>query len=64
MNCEHSGITIKLDGIHELSPHRFEVHQKLKNVTVEILKCTECGEISIGWIPQADTEDITEEGDE
>ena len=52
-----SDIIIKPDGIHELSPHAFRVTEKLKNVTVEILEC-ECGEISIGWYRQEDTEVI------
>lgn len=63
MNCNHGEVTIKPDGVHVLSPHKFHLERRLKNVTVEILKCPDCGEVSIGWIPQADTEDITEEGD-
>ncbi len=49
------GITIKPDGVHELSPHRFREKEILRNVTVQILECEHCGEISIGWYKQEDT---------
>jgi hypothetical protein len=55
------GITIKPDGVHELSPHPFALERKLRNVTVEVLRCPICGEYSIGWTRQPNTEDITEE---
>lgn len=58
MECNHNGIAIKPDGIHELSPHRYEEVKKLKNVTIQILRCKVCGEISIGWHRQDNTEDI------
>lgn len=61
MACNHNGITIKPDGIHELSPHKFKLEQKLRNVTVEILRCEECGEVSIGWYRQEDTEEVEED---
>ena len=53
-----NGITIKPDGVHTMSPHAFKLVQKLKNVTIEILECSECGEISIGWYRQEDTEEV------
>lgn len=56
--CEHEGITIKPDGIHELSPHYFKKVQVFKNVTVEILQCKKCGEVSIGWYRQENTEEV------
>jgi hypothetical protein len=62
MACNHNAITIKPDGIHELSPHKFKLEQKLRNVTVEILRCEECGEVSIGWYRQEDTEEVEEDG--
>lgn len=55
-------IVIKPDGVHELSPHRFQEEMKLKNVTVQILRCKDCGEVSIGWYRQDNTE-ILEKGD-
>lgn len=54
-------IIIKPDGIHELDSHIYELSEKYKNVTIEILKCKECGEISIGWYRQSDTIKIEEE---
>ena len=49
--CCHfpDGITIKPDGKHELSAHRFVEKETIHNVTVQILECKDCGEISIGW---------------
>ena len=38
----------------------YKLAQRLKNVTVEILTCPQCGKTSIGWKPQENTEDITE----
>ena len=52
------GVSVKLDGIHELSPHPLKLSQRLKNVTVEILECPKCGETSVGWYRQANTEEI------
>lgn len=46
------------DGVHELSAHKFVEETKLKNVTVQILKCKECGNVSIGWIRQDNTEEV------
>lgn len=43
------------DGIHELSKHQFEEEMILRNVTVQILKCKTCGEVSIGWLRQDNT---------
>lgn len=51
-------VSVKLDGIHELSPHPLKLSQRLKNVTVEILECPKCGETSVGWYRQANTEEI------
>ena len=58
MECNHNGITIKPDGIHELSPHNFKKVQRLKNVTIEILQCKVCGKVSIGWQRQKNPEEI------
>ena len=56
MESHKNRITIKPDGIHELSPHKFTEEMKLKNVTVQILRCKVCGEVSIGWYRQDNTE--------
>lgn len=61
MCCKCEGITIKPDGIHELSPHKFLLDAKYKNVTVEILRCEKCGEVSIGWYRQENTEEIIDD---
>lgn len=51
-------ISVKPDGVHDLSPHNFKKVQRLKNVTVEILQCKVCGKVSIGWYRQNNTEEI------
>lgn len=56
--CNHNGVIIKPDGVHELSPHMFILEQKLRNVTIEILRCPTCGEVSIGWYRQSNTEEV------
>ena len=55
------GVKVLPDGINELSPHMFKVKQILHNVTVEILECERCGEISIGWYRQDNTYEEQEE---
>lgn len=32
-----------------VDPCCFELYKRLKNVTIEILQCPECGKVSIGW---------------
>ena len=44
-----------------LDPCRYELSEKYRNVTVEILKCPVCGNVSIGWYKQENTEEITME---
>lgn len=57
--CEFpESMSIKPDGIHELSPHAFDLVGRYRNVTVEILRCKNCGEVSIGWFRQEDTDEI------
>ena len=58
--CSHGNVVIKPDGVHTLVPCVFELEQRLKNVTVEILTCPKCGKTSIGWYRQDNTEDVTE----
>ena len=38
----------------------YELEQRLRNVTVEILRDPTTGERSVGWYTQSNTEDITE----
>ena len=56
--CSHGdGVIVRPDGVHELSPHVYRLTERLRNVTVEILTCEECGDVSIAWYRQNDTEE-------
>ena len=50
------GVTVSLDGIHEVDPCSFVLEETLRNVTIEILRCRNCGRISIAWKRQDNTE--------
>ena len=52
------GMTIRPDGVHELDPCTYEVVEKYRNVTVEVLRCPKCGHTEIGWYRQEDTEEV------
>ena len=57
--CTHGeGVTVRPDGVHELSPHAYTLIQRLRNVTVEILTCETCGDVSVAWYRQDDTEEV------
>lgn len=56
--CEHKGFAIKPDGKHDLSQHQYTLDAKLKNVTIEILRCKVCGKVTIAWHRQEDTEEL------
>ena len=56
------GITIKPDGVNELDPCRYELVEKHRNVTVEVLRCKKCGHVEIMWHRQDDTEDGDADG--
>jgi hypothetical protein len=61
MSCKcqfPKGVTVNPDGVHELDPCRYVLTERHINVTVEVLTCPVCGSVSIGWIPQENTEDI------
>ncbi len=51
-----NGMVIKPDGIHELDPCISETTEIHKNVTVEVRKCIRCGNVSIVWRTQENTE--------
>lgn len=53
----HKGISIRPNGVDELDPCMYETVQKLRNVTVEILRCKKCGQIEISWYRQDNTEE-------
>lgn len=44
--------------LSQIEKHKFEECAEYKNVTIQILKCNECGEYSIAWKAQPDTECI------
>lgn len=61
MSCKcqlPKGVTIKPDGVHELDPCSYKLTERHINVTVDILTCSVCGSVSIGWRRQENTEDI------
>ena len=60
MSCGSRPIKVG-GGQAEAASCRFELHQRLKNTTVEVLRCPICGDVSIGWYMQPNTEDITNE---
>ena len=43
-----------------VSQHQFEEVGVYKNVTVQVLRCPHCGEVSIGWMKQPDTKVVYE----
>ena len=51
------GIIIRPDGVHELDPCEYETIEIHRNVTVEILRCKNCGNTEILWSRQKNTED-------
>lgn len=61
--CNDEMIVIKPDGIHPLSPHQFVEEEHLRNVTIQILRCKNCGHVSIGWHRQTDTEEVESENE-
>lgn len=52
------GMTIRPDGVHELDPCTYEVVEKYRNVTVEVLRCPKCGHTEISWYRQEDAEEV------
>lgn len=52
------GIVIKPNGVDELDPCLYETIEAYRNVTVEIRKCKNCGNIDIVWRRQEDTEEL------
>lgn len=52
------GVVIKPNGQDELDPCRYDVVEKYRNVTVEVLRCKVCGHTEISWYRQEDTEEV------
>lgn len=61
--CSWGNVIYCPDGEHELDPCLYKEVMKLKNVTIQILKCERCGHVTIGWIRQPDTEEIEDDED-
>lgn len=58
------GIDYRPDGFHSLDPCEYEMYQRYRNVTVEILRCTKCNDYKVTWFKQDNTEDITDESED
>ena len=59
--CNHGDWKFCPDGKHELDPCIYREILRLRNVTVQILKCEKCGHITVGWFRQENTEDVTDD---
>lgn len=51
-----NAVTFKPDGVHEMSACEYEEIERHTNVTVIILRCKNCGDISIAWQRQENTD--------
>lgn len=51
------GMTILLDGVHELDPCIYRTKEIHRNVTVKVCQCPKCGSVEVLWYRQEDTED-------
>jgi hypothetical protein len=51
------------DGEHPMSLHQFVEVERIPNCEVQILKCTVCGKISIGWKRMGDRREDAEKTD-
>ena len=52
------GISVRPDGVNELDPCLYKDVQIFRNVTVVVSRCVRCGNISIGWYFQDNTETV------
>lgn len=58
------GVTdVRINNI-TIDPCKYKLSKIYKNVTVEILECSVCGHVSVGWKRQDDTEEINMEENE
>lgn len=57
-----AAVRIAPDGEHEWDGHIYEDIQIVRNATVIVSRCRECGRIEIGWERQEDTEEEPIEG--
>lgn len=56
--CSFGNVTIKLDGVNELDACSYQIVEKYRNVTIEVLECKKCGYTEISWFKQDDTEEV------
>lgn len=57
--CEFpNGMVIKPDGVNELDLCIYEVVENYANVTIEVLRCKNCGHTEISWYRQENTEEL------
>jgi len=49
------GLTILPDGKTPLDPCVYEVVERYRNVTIEVRRCVNCGNVDIAWFRQEDT---------
>ena len=61
-------VDFKPDGIHTVKPeqisrHKYEEIGVYQNVTVQVLRCKDCGDISLAWMRQDNTEIVFEKED-
>lgn len=52
------GVSIKPDGIHELDPCVYRDVKIIKNATVIISECENCGHVDFSWKLQDNSEEI------
>lgn len=55
--CSFGDVSIKPDGVNELDPFLYETLETHRNVTVEVIRCKNCGHIEVLWKRQENTED-------
>lgn len=49
-DCDKDAVwEFRPDGIHPMSMHEFEEVERIPNCEVQILRCTKCGKLSVGW---------------
>lgn len=58
--CNNGGVEIRI-GDTPIDPCDYELLEKHRNVTVEVLRCKKCGHVEVLWFRQEDTTD--EEGE-
>ena len=51
----------KCDGFSYPHPHVFVSSEAYAHATIQVMKCRKCGDLSVSWLAECDTEMITEE---